>query len=240
MDYRKLVGKYTLVDLVEGFGEVVLKLQRLRDAVGMPISDGRQVALFGMQSALLGFGLAVHAITGAGLRTRVRTKDEVIESFTNYATVDGKTQEELLTSMETVWWHSVLTLFHFKLDALFQNLLRAFGEEPGKTGFGRNCDDLLARVTLVNHNCAKDTLDAVTFLRNSLHNNGIHRGENWGPFTTHGLTYKFRKDYDVQDASLAHVLAILDSTVDVLKEILLSSEVRVLPMVEDRYVVLNP
>ena len=239
MDYRKLAGTYTLADLVEGFGEVTRKLQLLRDGVAVPKSDGRQVALFGMQSALLGFGLTVHAITGAGLNTRARTADEVRESFANYATVDGKTQDELLTLTESVWRHSLLTLFHFQLDALFQNLLRALGKEPERTGFGTNCAGLLSQVTLVNRNCAKDTLDAATFLRNSLHNNGIHRGGNWGPFTTHGLTYEFRKGFDVQCASFAHVLAILDSTVDVLKEILLSYEVRTLPTVEDRYAALN-
>jgi len=240
MDYRKLTGKYLLADLVEGFGEVTLKLQRIRDAVALAQSDGRQVALFGMQETLLGFGLTVHAITGAGLRTRPRTEDEVLESFTNYCTVEGRTQDKLQTIMESMWRLSLLTLFHFKLDGLFQNLLRAFGKEPGTTGFGNNRDDLLARVTLANHDRAKRTLDGVTFLRNSLHNNGIHRGGDWGPFTTDGLTYEFRKDYGVQCASFAHVLAILDSTVDVLEEIFLSSEVRALPKVEDRYVVLNP
>ena len=152
MDYRKLAGTYTLADLVEGFGEVTRKLQLLRDGVAVPKSDGRQVALFGMQSALLGFGLTVHAITGAGLNTRARTADEVRESFANYATVDGKTQDELLTLTESVWRHSLLTLFHFQLDALFQNLLRALGKEPERTGFGTNCAGLLSQVTLVNRN----------------------------------------------------------------------------------------
>ncbi len=240
MDYRILTGTYTLASLVEGFREVTLKLQRLCDGVAGAKSDGRQVALFGMQETLLGFGITVHAITGAGLRTISRTADEVIESFANYCTIEGKTQDELLTSMESVWRLSLLTLFHFKLDGLFQDLLRAFGKEPGKTGFGENCTDLLARVTLANHDRARGTLKAATLLRNCLHNNGIHRGEDWRPFTTHGLTYEFRKDYDVQCASCAHILAILDSTVDVLEEILLSSEVRALPKVENCYVVLNP
>lgn len=240
MDYRTLTPTYTLAALLEGFREVAMKLQRLRDAVAMPKADGRQVALFGMQSAILGFGLTIHAITGAGLRSRARTKDEVEESFTNYTTVEGKTHEEILTMTESVWRHSLLTLFHFKLDVLFQNLLRALASEPGKTGFGKNCAVLLTRVTLVDRDRAKDILDAITLLRNSLHNNGIHRGEDWGPFTTHGLTYQFRKDCDVQCASFAHVLAILDSTIDTLDEILVSTEVKSLPKVEDRYVFLNP
>src|SRR5450759_3234490 len=100
MDYRTLTPTYTLAALLEGFREVAMKLQRLRDAVAMPKSDGRQVALFGMQSAILGFGLTIHAITGAGLRSRARTKEEVEESFTNYTTVEGKTHEEILTMTE--------------------------------------------------------------------------------------------------------------------------------------------
>ena len=127
MDYRTLTPTYTLTALLEGFREVNLKLQRLRDSVGMPDSDGRQVALFGMQSAILGLGLTLHAITGDGLRSRARTKEEVEESLTNYATITGKTQDQLLTITETMWRHSLLTLFHFKLDVLFQNLLRGLG-----------------------------------------------------------------------------------------------------------------
>lgn len=240
MDYRTLTPTYTLQALLGRFGEVVSKLQSLRVVVAMPETDARQVALFGMQSVLLGFGLTVHAITGAGLRSRARTKEEVQESLTNYATVAGKTNEQLLTLTESVWRHSLLTLFHFKLDSLFQNLLRAFGTEPGKAGFGSNSKDLLCRITLTNPQRAAETLKAITSLRNTLHNNGIHRGPDWGPFEAHGLTYEFTKDHDVKCASFAHVLAILDSTIDVLEEVLLSAQVKNLPTVEDRYVFLNP
>ena len=240
MDYRILTATYMLSNLVDGFREVTIKLQQLRQKITVPNADGRQVALFGMQTVLLGFGLTVHAITGAGLRTRHRDVDEVNETFLNYATVDGKTQDELMTLTESVWRHSLLTLFHFQLDALFQNLLRAFGSEPGTTGFGNNSKDVLTRVTLVDRHRAENTLAAITYVRNSLHNNGIHRGPNWGPFHALGLTYEFQKDDAVKCASVGHVLAILDATVDILEDVLLSSEVTALPKVEDRYVVLNP
>jgi len=193
-----------------------------------------------MQSALIGFGLTMHSISGNGLRSRARTKEEVEESFTNYASVEGKSHEEIKTIMESMWRQSLLTLFHFKVDALFQNLLTSFGTTPGKTGFGRNCDDLLGRITLNNRARAKETLNVITFLRNSLHNNGIHRGSDHGPFAAHGLTYLFKKDAPVQCASIAHVLAILDSTIDVLEEILVSAEVKSLPNVVDQYANLIP
>lgn len=240
MGYRTLTPAYTLQALLEGFNEMLSKLERLRKAVAMPGSDGRQVAIYGMQSVFLGFGLTVHAITGAGLRSRDRTKAEVRESLTNYATVAGKTNDQLLTCIDFVWRLGLLTLFHFKLDSLFQNLLRAFGKVPGKAGFAVNSKNLLRRITLTNPQCAAETLKAITLLRNTLHNNGIHRGQDWGPFEAHGLTYEFTKDHDVKCASFAHVLVILDSTIDVLEQVLLSAQVKNLPTVEDRYVFLNP
>ena len=72
-----------------------------------------------------------------------------------------------------------------------------------------------------------------------MHNNGIHRGVDWGPISFSDLTYEFRSDQDVRCASFGHILAVLDEVIDAVEQILFSHEIRDLCRIEDRYVVLN-
>ena len=235
MDYSLLTREYPLSTLVEGLVSVLQSLQRLRGRLALPDNDGRQVALFGMQEALLGICLTVHAISGAGLSSRVRSVAEVRESFRNLVTVAGKTEDDLLTHTETVWRLSVLSLFHFKLDSLFQNLLRALSVEPGRNGFGKNCNALITRLTLAAPAKDLEILAALTQVRNSLHNNGIHRGPDWGPLATNGLAFSFVRDSDVRCASFGHILALLNATVDVLEDVLTSPEIHAITTVPELY-----
>lgn len=240
MTYSRLTQTYTLDQLLDAFKITVDKLQRLRNKISAPNSDARQVALFGMQEAIVGFGLTIHAITGNGLRTRQRDREEVLESLTNYASIDGKNAEQLYTMMETVWRLSLLTLFHFRLDSLFQNILYALGQNSGKRGFGHNMQQLTDLVTLKSAADIREKLNIPTYIRNSLHNNGIHRGADFGPIVRLGLSYEFKKDTDIRCASFGHVLAALDATVDAVEEILLAPEVAAVANIEDLYSKLNP
>lgn len=240
MNYQDLIVEYKLSVLLGGIGTVITKLDNLKNRLDVPFDDGRRVGVSGMQLALVGLGLTVHSISGAGLRSTQRKLGEVQESFTNYVKIEGKNQEQLMTYAESFWRWGLLTLLHFRLDTLFQNLLRALGTDPGKTGFGANSNRLLALLNLSDKMQARNILDVATHLRNSLHNNGIHRGINWGPFALNGLSYEFKKDREVQCASIGHVLNIFDAMADILTDILLSPEVSALPLVEDRYVDLMP
>ena len=240
MNYQDLTVEYKLSMLLEGIRAVTTKLDNLKNRLEVPFDDGRRVGLSGMELTLTGLGLTVHAISGAGLRSTRRTLGEVQESFTNYVEIEGKNQEQLMAYPESFWRWSLLTIFHFRLDTLFQNLLRALGTDPGKSGFGANSNKLLELLSLSDEKQARNILAVATHLRNSLHNNGIHRGTNWGPFVLNGLSYEFQQDRDVRCASIGHILNVLDAIADVLADIFFSPEVRALPSVEDRYVDLIP
>jgi hypothetical protein len=240
MSYASVAAtEYTIDNLLAAFKILLEKLQALRSKVGFPIDDARQVGLFGMQEAVVGFGLTAHAISGNGLKGRARTGVEVVESFDNYVTIEGKTSEDLVAITQRVWRLSLLTIFHFKIDALFQNLLTGLGEKPA-IGFGANLNALTNQITLQDRQRVRDTLKTPTLIRNSLHNNGIHRFADWGPVTHHGLIYEFNKDKDLRCASFGHILAALDVSVDALDEILQAPEITSLTRVEDLYVMLNP
>jgi hypothetical protein len=231
---------YTIDQLLDAFRELGDNLQRVRDKLKKPDTDGRHVALYGMQTAVVAYGLPLYAILGRGIKGAERTKEEVLASFSGYASIGGKSQDEILSVMETVWRLNLVAHIHFKLDSLFQNLLVALGATPGKSGFGQNRDALLSLVTLSDKAQTEQILNAFTFVRNSLHNNGIHRGAAWGPITVNGLTYDFKNNDGIQCASFGHVFALMDKVVDVLDEILHSHEITTLPQVIDRHVFLYP
>ncbi len=131
MFYNTLTTTFTLNGLLDSFKVLVDKIQTLRNKLPLPQDDARHVGLFGMQEAVIGFGLTAHSIAGNGLRSRQRSREEVLESFANYVTIEGRTPEQLLAMVESVWRLGLLTIFHFRLDALFQNLLTALGCNPG-------------------------------------------------------------------------------------------------------------
>ena len=235
MSFAHLSVEYTFADLAVGIRDVAAHLQTVRNALRLPEADGRHVALYGMQEALLGVGLTVHSIAGIGLTTHIRTAAEVKASFQNYAYVSGKDDAALLTIAETVWRLSLLSLCHFKVDALFQNLLRALGSSPGRSGFGANSRSLLSIVTLPDAPRVSSVLAGFTHVRNSLHNNGIHRGPAWGPWHTGGLAFSFAPDQPVQCASFGHILAVLDATAGSLAELLAAPQIASLARVDDLY-----
>jgi len=235
MSFAHLAIEYTFADLANGIREVAAHLQAVRDGIHVPESDGRQVALYGMQEVLLGVGLTVHSIAGIGLTSHTRMASEVKASFQNYAYVKGKDDAALFTIAETVWRLSVLSLFHFRLDALFQNLLRALGSDPGKSGFGANSKALLRLITLPDEDRVSSVLLCLTHVRNSQHNNGIHRGLAWGPWHGGGLAFQFFPDQPVQCASFGHILSVTDSAVDALADILSAPQIATLPRVDDLY-----
>jgi hypothetical protein len=238
MDYQILNRECRWYDLLEGFHCVIQKMEDLRKSLSVPAHDARNVGLGGIIQILFGFSLNIHAITGEGL-TPKRSLAEVMDSFSNFWHFEGTSVAHSITLMVDSWRWSVVSLTHFKVDSLFQNLLSALGERPRSSGFGANQHKLFDLVASPRRDQCQLVLGAFTRIRNSLHNNGIHRGENWhyqGP----KLTYDFETDVDVKCAGFGHVLGILDETTDVLREILNTSKVKNCPFVKDRYVMLNP
>lgn len=236
--YSNLTKEFTLNDLLKALGTLTEKIQVLRSKLSLPDDDARQLALFGIQEVLCGFGLTVHAITGSGLQSSQRTREEVIESFQNWVKIEKKNDQQLLEIVEKSWRLSIITLCHFKIDSLFQNLLKALNQKP-KPSFGLNKKSLMKEITLPNPEEANKVLDALSSIRNSLHNNGIHNFED----RTHsfcGITYEFKKGKDIQCASFGHILNILDCSIDVIEQILFTQKIIDLHKVVDLYVQLNP
>lgn len=110
-----------LLHLFDGIGEI---LNSSRAKLPYPDIDARHVAIRGMQEIVGGYAMGFSSMIHS------RTQDQIIESFGK----SNLTPDEQRQIVENAWKNGLLVLFHFKLDSLFQNLLRALGTYDRKKG----------------------------------------------------------------------------------------------------------
>jgi hypothetical protein len=99
-----------------------------------------------------------------------------------------KTEEEMFRALKL----GHITLIHFKIENLFRNLcahLNLISEE--KCGFW-DLTNLIFDECSIEDDDSKNSLIALTHIRNSLHNNGIHRNKS-AEFFIDGYHYEFVK-----------------------------------------------
>ena len=216
-------------DLLHLFDQLGTALHDARTALQLPDADARQVALRGMQEVVAGYAM------GFSSMIYQRSQAEIIESW-------GTTNldpDEARRIIEDAWKLGMLTLFHFKLDSLFQNILRAIGVYKGRPGFATMVEEILRIAPTDQPQRTRDILLLTGHLRNSQHNNGMHRG----PDLKVGfldMDYDLKKDKAISCASWSHVLAALYVTIGVVENILASPEIKKLPApIADAYA-MNP
>lgn len=219
----------TYADLLRLFDATSERLALSRSRIdSLPQSDARQVTLVGMQCVVGGFGMGLSSMIFE------RSRDQIVASWgRNNLTVDGARG-----IIEDTWKNGLLTLFHFKVDSLFQNLLRAFGVHREREGFGQMTQKLLAAVKL-SDDFRRDVLLLGSYVRNSLHNNGIHRGPDL-ELTLQDMSFRLSRNVRVECAGWGNVFAIIHETLDVVDLVLATESVRTLAApVEDQYA-MNP
>lgn len=117
-----------------------------------------------------------------------------------------------------------MVLVHFKIDNLFQNILRELNDLPEQRGYWNLSDKILEISLIAKRGVEKDILTAFANLRNSLHGNGIHRTNDL-EIMVDGLKFSFIKDEKVECASWQHILVALEANIDLLRKILLSNKI---------------
>lgn len=207
----------TYNDLLLLFVALHTKVFQLRARLTCPDLDARHVALRGIQEVIAGYYMGLHSMVFG------RTEDQVVRSLGE----NNLTPDVACRMVENAWKLGLLTLYHFKIDVLFHNLLRALGRVPGRS-FNRNSQDLLQVVALPNQVAVEAPLRALTCMRNSLHNNGIHRNRS-AAFNIGGMPYEFVENAPVQCASWQHIFCALDAACDTLESILLAPVIAALP-----------
>jgi hypothetical protein len=219
----------TYRDLLHLFDRLGAQLNASRDALPYPDIDARHVGLHGMELVIAGYAM------GFSSMIKNRAKAEIIASW-------GETNldsEKARGIIEDAWKLGLLAIFHFRLDALFQNILRALGQNKRRPRFGDMIAIILDVAQTSDRVHAHETLLLLSYLRNSLHNNGIHRGKELRVKLL-DMEYDLKENGVVDCASWNHVLAAISETINLLDEILASPAITALPVpIPDDYA-LNP
>ena len=118
-----------------------------------------------------------------------------------------------------------ITLIHFKIENLFRNLLVHLNMLPNKKcGFG--ClTNLVFKAYNIQGDNLKESLIVLTHIRNTLHNNGIHRHQSQ-EFQVGGYGYQFLANRPINCASWESIMNLLQFNMSTLQEILLSEKMR--------------
>ncbi|MCC6068785.1 hypothetical protein LHV13_06325 [Ferrovum sp. PN-J185] len=163
-----------------------------------------------------------------------------LNSLANFCTADGifnenqflnsvgsgleliKTEEEMFRVLKL----GHITLIHFKIENLFRNLCAHLNLiTRGKSGFW-DLTNLIFDACSIEDGNSKNSLIAFAHIRNSLHNNGIHRNKS-AEFFIDGYHYKFVKGQPINNCvSWERILSLLTFNVVALREILLSEKIQ--------------
>ena len=102
--------------------------------------------------------------------------------------------------------------------------MRQLNALPQRTGYWNLTDQILDQCSLSKTGTEKELLTAFANLRNSLHGNGIHKTKSLS-IQINDISFDFIQGKRVECASWKHIVLLLDSNVDILHKILLSTKV---------------
>ncbi len=186
--------------------------------------DVRLVALDGMQRSVLSCAF--------WLNTYQRLVDmEGQETMLRYAQSNLSVPPQPSERVADMMMHEIrlglVVFFHFKLDDLLGCLLvKVAPENSGKRlGILAKFTRLSESVGLDDSQQKSDVIKAFSSVRNSLHNNGMHREKSFS-VKVGQFDYNFVEDEPVRCASLPHIITLIQSVIDTIQEVLESDKVR--------------
>jgi len=217
-----------IIELVPKLKKLIDKIESIRNeivdisSIDYDSQDARMVALDSLQIAIGAIGNWISSFYSLGeLYTNDGEFDE--EGFLK-AVGSGVDLVQTELNMINHLRLGFMILAHFKLDNLFHNILRHLNALPQRKGYWNLTNKILEECGIPNDGTEKDILTAFANLRNSLHGNGIHR-TNTLQITIDELNFDFIKDERIECANWEHILVLLNSNIDILREILLSDKV---------------
>ena len=118
----------------------------------------------------------------------------------------------------------LVTLIHFKIENLFRNLCEHF-KLPSKKRYGFwHLTNLIYRSCSICDGEPKNSLIALTNIRNSLHNNGIHSHKSV-TLQIGQIHYEFIEGGPINCASWEEIMNLFKFNVSALREVLLSEKI---------------
>lgn len=215
-----------IMDVLPKFRLLIEKLEEIKkeivkqSGISYTSQDARMLALDSIQISISAVGMWISACNSlANECTNENKFDEskFLKSVGSAVNI-SQTEELMFTHLRL----GFMTLAHFKIDNLFHNVLKHLNSLPTSAGYWNLTDKILEKCSMSKTGTEKDRLSAFANLRNSLHGNGIHRTNSLN-ITINGTIFDFVKDKRVECAGWEHIIILLESNIDILKQILLSN-----------------
>ncbi|MCH7647393.1 MAG: hypothetical protein IIA83_02135 [Thaumarchaeota archaeon] len=135
---------------------------------------------------------------------------------------------------------SYITLSHFVIENMFKTLLAELDTSKNpSTGFYNITKVLLDKISVPDKPRKLEILNAMAMIRNSMHNNGIHAPVPPAPdsqtITIGNTVLRFDKG-NPTDLLETQMVDLINAVIDILKEIVNSTEVQQLPSVPNLFV----
>jgi len=220
-----------IMELIPKFREIVEDLERIKKYVEVESKilytsqDARMVALDSLQMEISQTGMWITAFNSLANKC-MKSQTELDETEFLKSVGSNLSIEDTEICMMNTLRLGFMTLIHFKIDNLFYNILRHLNALPKRTGYWNLTDEILSQCSFSKKGVEKDTLTAFAYLRNSLHNNGIHRKGNNLKLKIDQMEFNFIEGSRVECASWEHIVVLLKANVDILKKIIQSPKVK--------------
>lgn len=185
--------------------------------------DARLVALDSIQVLLSSTGMWINAFNS--LANFCTQNNQLNEKLFLHSVGSGLTINQTEQVMLDQIRLGQITLILFKMEKLFWNLLNHLKMLPkGNPGFYDLTSKILDVCDIEDEICKRAPV-ALSYIRNSLHNNGIHSGKDF-EFTTTTDRYYLIKNEVVRCASWSQLLNLIDLNIDLVGKILQSEKIQ--------------
>ena len=202
-----------LIDALPMLLAMIKKLEEIKQSVvekctlDYKSQDARLVALDSIQVLLSSTGMwinALHSLERLSVVNGKFNKELFLHSLGSGLTIN-QTEQVMLDQIRL----GQITLILFKIEKLFWNLLAHLNMlQKDKSGFNNLTTKILEASNILDE-LLKNAPITLSHIRNSLHNNGIHRGEDFD-FVSTNDRYHFVKNEIVRCASWPQLLNLLD------------------------------
>lgn len=185
--------------------------------------DARHVALNGLQCDISACGnwiRALMSLKGLSQEKYGDNWDEEYRRLIGTGLTSGQAEDLMLDYLR----NTLTTKVHFKIENLFNNILKALSASPNRRGFWHISDAILQQAGIPTTGPEKNTLTVLAYLRNSFHANGIHNNDSLS-IDIDGIRFEFCKGKRVECASWKHIVVIMQESISVLESVLFSNKV---------------
>lgn len=202
------------------------EFNELADSLGHPDQDARSVALRN-SSHLAGAAAMALNVLDAG----TRSPENAVRTLLGVETGSVQVAADDLEKFMRV---GLVTLIQFQIENLMANLVRALGGSPRRQ-YATLVDQVLA--DLYNHSTerARITFLVPGWIRNTLHNNGIHDGPD-AHVQVHGHQFSFQRGHRFTHAGWGELIHVLRAELRTVEKVLFAGAAREISApIADRY-----